>query len=171
MIGLHFPPGAILPSLRQDDWVIGMIREPIRRLLSAIMHSRRETEDLETFTASTRAMRQMDLSQYLSTDLGRLEARLQLVMFGNDYSKPVSPLSDPQMLLSARAFAQRENTILAPSERSLEFIKFVAHRWHFDRLRCSGSMPTSGGLRRFSGGVRGRNRADHVAQYIRTGFL
>ena len=84
LIGLHFSPSVLLSSLRSDDWVIGMVRDPPQRLLSAVMHSRRETEDPETFTASAKAMREMDLAHYLATDLGRLEARLQLITFGTD---------------------------------------------------------------------------------------
>src|ERR1700757_897352 len=64
-----------------------MVRDPTRRLLSAVMHSRRETEDPETFTASAKAMREMDLAQHVATGFGRLEARLQLITFGTDYRR------------------------------------------------------------------------------------
>ncbi|HMD64486.1 MAG TPA: hypothetical protein VKF83_11010 [Stellaceae bacterium] len=131
LIGLHFSPSVLLPSLCEDDWVIGMVRDPTQRLLSAIMHSRREREDIETFTTSTRAMREMELAQYVATDLGRREARLQLITFGTNYPQPVDMLSDHEMLRSARALAQRENVILAPSERSPAFMEFVANRLAF----------------------------------------
>ena len=88
LIGLHFSPSVLLPSLRQDDWVIGMVRDPTRRLLSAVVHARREAVDPETYTPSSKAMREMDLARYLATDLGRLEARLQLITFGTDYRRP-----------------------------------------------------------------------------------
>jgi hypothetical protein len=131
LIGLHFSPSVLLASLREDDWVIGMVRDPTPRLLSAVMHSRRETEDTETFTASAKAMREMDLARYVATNLGRLEARLQLINFGSDYRRPADALSDYEMLSSARALAQRENVILAPSERSPEFVELVAKRLAF----------------------------------------
>lgn len=95
------------------------------------MHSRRETEDIETFTAYTRAMREMELARYLATDLGRLEARLQLITFGTDHRQPVDSLSDQEMLRSARALAQSENVILAPSERSPAFMEVIADRLAF----------------------------------------
>jgi hypothetical protein len=39
LIGLHFPPSVLLPSLHEDDWLIGMMRDPTQRLLSAVMHA------------------------------------------------------------------------------------------------------------------------------------
>ena len=131
LIGLHFSPSVLLPFLREDDWVIGMVRDPTQRLLSAVLHSRRETEDPETFTPSARAMREMDLARYVATDLGRHEARLQLITFGADYRRPAATFSDHQMLRSARALAQRENVVLAPSERSPAFVKLVAKQLAF----------------------------------------
>ena len=131
LIGLHFSPSVLLPALREDDWIIGMVRDPTRRLISAVMHARRDTEDLETFTASAKAMRQMDLARYVATDLGRFEARLQLITFGADYRQPIEALPDEEMLRSARAFVQRENVVLAPSERSPEFMEFAADRLGF----------------------------------------
>jgi len=131
LIGLHFSPSVLLASLQQDDCIIGMVRDPTRRLISAVMHARRDTEDLKTFTASAKAMRQMDLAQYMATDLGRLEARLQLITFGTDCRQATDAPSDDEMLRSARAFSQRENVVLAPSERSPEFMEFVADRLAF----------------------------------------
>lgn len=131
LIGLHFSPSVLLSSLRENDWVIGMVRDPTQRLLSAVMHSRRETEDIETFTVSAKAMREMDLAQYLATDLGRLEARLQLINFGTDYRRRADTLCDDEMLDSASALAQRGNVILGPSERSRAFMEVVAQRLAF----------------------------------------
>jgi hypothetical protein len=128
---LHFSPSVLLSCLREDDWVIGMVRDPTQRLLSAVMHSRRETEDPETFTASAKAMREMDLTRYVATDLGRHEARPQLITFGADYRRPADALSDHQLLCSARALARRENVILAPAERSPAFVELVAKQLAF----------------------------------------
>jgi hypothetical protein len=133
LIGLHFSPSILLSSLREDDWVIGMVRDPTQRLLSAVMHSRRETEDIETFTASAKAMRDMDLARYIATDLGRLEARLQLITFGIDYWRLADAACDQEMLRSARALAQRGNVLLAASERSPAFMELVAKRLEFRR--------------------------------------
>jgi hypothetical protein len=131
LIGLHFSPSVLLPSLRRDDWVIGMVRNPAQRLLSAVMHSRRETEDIKTFTPAARAMREMGLVRYLATDFGRVEACLQLIMFGTDHGQSADMLSDCDMLRTARAFVKRDNVILAPSELSAAFVRFVSRRLGF----------------------------------------
>lgn len=143
LVGLHFSPSVLLPSLREDDWLIGMVRNPTQRLLSAVMHARREAVDPETCTPSTKAMREMDLARYMATDLGRFEARLQLISFGTDGRRPIDLVSDEEMLRSARALSGRENTILAPSERSRIFLELVAHRLAFrpgalQRLNANG---------------------------------
>jgi Sulfotransferase family len=131
LIGLHFSPTVLSRHLSENDRVIGMVRHPTDRFLSGVMHCRRETEDPETFTQSTRAMRDMQLADYLATDLGRFEARLQLITFGTDYRHSPAAPSDREMLYSALAFAQRENVVLAPSERSDAFGKFLAKRLSF----------------------------------------
>jgi hypothetical protein len=131
LVGLHFSPSVLLPSLREDDWLIGMVRDPTQRLLSAVMHARREAVDPETCTPSTKAMREMHLTRYMATDLGRFEARLQLISFGTDCRRPMDLGSDQEMLRSASALSERENIILAPSERSRVFLELVAHRLAF----------------------------------------
>ena len=131
LIGLHFSPSVVLPTLRRDDRVIGMVRDPTRRLLSAVVHARREAVDPETCTLSSKAMREMDLARYLATDLDRVEARLQLITFGTDYRWPIGGLSDQEMLGAACDLTQQENVILAPSERSPAFTEFVADRLAF----------------------------------------
>lgn len=73
LIGLHFSPTVLLPCVCAEDWVIGMVRHPAQSFLSGFIHFRRDSEDPETFTASARAMREMELSQYLATDFGRAE--------------------------------------------------------------------------------------------------
>jgi hypothetical protein len=142
LIGLHFSPTVLSRALGEEHWVIGMLRDPTQRFLSGVMHARRQTEDPETFTASARAMREMELRRYLSTPFGRFEARLQLITFGLDYRDPVDAVSDEEMLRSALTFAQRENVVLAPSERSHDFPEFLAKRLSFrpgalDRLNAN----------------------------------
>jgi hypothetical protein len=131
LIGLHFSPSVLLPSLRRDDWVIGMVREPAQRVLSAVMHSRRVTADVKTFTPAARAMRDMEFAKYLATDFGGVEARLQLITFGTEYGETTDALSDDDLLCTARAFVQRDNVILAPSELSAAFVRFVSRRLGF----------------------------------------
>jgi hypothetical protein len=131
LIGLHFSPSVLLPSLCEDDWVIGMVRDPTQRLVSAVMHSRRKAEDPETFTASAKAMREMELTRYLATQLGRFEARLQLTTFGTDHRQPGDTFCDQAMLRSACALARRDNVILAPSEHSPKYLELLAKRLAF----------------------------------------
>jgi Sulfotransferase family len=139
LIGLHFSPTVLSEFLSEDDWVVGMVRHPTERFLSGVVHCRRQSEDPETFTPSMRAMRDMDLADYLATEFGRFESRLQLITFGTDYRQPADALSDQEMLSSALAFAQRKNVILAPSERSREFRNFLARRLSF-RPRALGRL-------------------------------
>jgi hypothetical protein len=131
LIGLHFSPAVLLDSLAADDWVIGMVRDPTQRFLSGVAHARRATEDPLTFTASARAMREMELADYVTTELGRAEARLQLIIFGSGCPQPSEIPSDEEMLGAALSFARRENVILAPSERSHAFRDCVARALSF----------------------------------------
>jgi Sulfotransferase family len=131
LIGLHFSPNVLLQHLSEDDWLIGMVRHPTDRFLSGVLHCRRETEDPATFTRSSKAMREMNLADYLATDVGRCEARLQLITFGTDHRRSCEAASDQEMLSAAGALARRQNVILAPSERSNEARKFLAERLSF----------------------------------------
>jgi hypothetical protein len=131
LIGLHFSPTVLLPDLSEDDWLIGMVRHPTDRFFSSVLHCRRETEDPETFTRSAKAMREMKLVDFLATDLGRFEARLQLITFGADYRQSSDEVSELEMLYSALALARRPNSILALSECSDTVRKFLAKRLSF----------------------------------------
>ena len=128
LIGVHCSPAVLVQHLSDDDLVIGMVREPTQRFLSGILHSRRESEDPETFTPSAKAMREMELIECLATDFGRFEARLQLITFGLEHAVPLSVPSDDRLYASAVTFAKRRNVILAPSERSDAFREFLLER-------------------------------------------
>ena len=142
LIGLHFSPTVLSEFLSEDDWVVGMLRQPTQRFLSWVVHCRRESEDPETFPPSMKAMRDLDLVDYLGTEFGRYESRLQLITFGADYRQSVEALSDQEILSSALAFARRKNVILAPSERSDEFRHVLARRLSF-RPRALGRLNSS----------------------------
>jgi hypothetical protein len=139
LIGLHFSPTVLSWYLSEGDWIVGMVRQPTERFLSGIVHSRRESEDPETFTLSMKAMREMDLIDYLMTEYGRHEARLQLMTFGPDYRQAADELWDEELLSLAFAFARRENVFLAPSERSHAFNRFLGKRLAF-RPRALGRL-------------------------------
>lgn len=131
LIGLHFSPAVLLHDLSEDDWLIGMVRHPTDRFLSGVLHCRREAEDPETFTDSAKAMRDMRLADYLATDLGRFETRLQLITLGTTHRQSCDAASDQEMLCSAVALARRQNVILAPSECSNAVRKFLARQLSF----------------------------------------
>jgi hypothetical protein len=131
LIGLHFSPSVFSEHLKEDDWIVGMVRHPTERFLSGVMHSKRENEDPETFSPSMRAMRDMDLGDYLMTEYARAETRLQLITFGADYRHSIDALSDQELLSSALAFTRHDNVILAPSDRSYGFQRYLANRLAF----------------------------------------
>jgi hypothetical protein len=131
LIGLHFTPTVLLENLSKDDWLVGMVRQPTERFLSAVLHSRRNSEDPETFAASMKAMRDSDVADFLSTDLGRDESRLQLINLGADYRQSIDTLSDQEMLSAAVALVQRDQVIFAPSEHSSAFRGFLAKQLGF----------------------------------------
>jgi hypothetical protein len=76
-------------------------------------------------------MREMRLADYLSTDLGRFEARLQLITFGTGCRQSCDAASDQEMLCSAVGFGRRQNVILAPSECSHAALRVIAKRLSF----------------------------------------
>jgi hypothetical protein len=154
LIGLHFSPTVLLHHLSEDDWLIGTVRHPTDRFFSGVLHCRREAEDPETFTDSAKAMREMRLADYLATDLGRCEARLQLITFGTDYRQSCDAASDQEMLCSAVALARRQNVILAPSECSNAVRKFLARQLSF----------RPGRLRRLNANDRAL-RAAHLSEF------
>lgn len=156
LIGLHFSPTILSQYLSKDDWIVGMVRDPTERLLSAVVHSRRASEDPETFTSSMRAMREMDLVDYLLTEHGRHEARLQLTTFGGNCLEPANTPSDEELLSAAVAFAQRENVVLAPSERSQAFSGVLAKRLSF-RPKALGRLNTN----------EAAMRAPHLSEFNR----
>jgi hypothetical protein len=134
LIGIHFSPSVIASYISPGDWVVGMVREPTQRLLSAIMHHRRPEEDSATFTRAQRAMREMPIADFLDTDDGRYESLLQLIIFGTDYRKAFQEYSDQQMLDAALAYAKRDNVILAPSDRSEQLAELLAGKFSLPPL-------------------------------------
>jgi Sulfotransferase family len=137
LIGGHFSPSVVANYLLEDDCVVGMVRDPTERFLSGVVHSRRGGEDPATFSPSMQAMRSMDLADYLATDFGRRESRLQLIMFGTDHRRMWTTYSEGEMLASALAFARRDNVLLGPSERSADFSKLLARRFAFRPRKLS----------------------------------
>ena len=126
LIGIHFSPTVVASCLEPDDWIVGMVREPAARFLSTVLHSRRTVEDADSFTPAQKQMRQASAEEFLESEDGRYESRLQLILFGTDYRKAFHEYSEVQMLEAASAFAARERVILAPVEQSARFAEVLA---------------------------------------------
>ena len=140
LIGGHLPISIIEPYLSPEDWVIGLMRDPTERLLSAFLHSRRPTEDPSTFTATMRAMRHTPFRDFIRTERGKLEAQQQLLMLGCDYATGPSS-SDGQMYLDrAGAIISANQFLFAPCTRSTEFLQLAAQLY---RTSSKFSAPTN----------------------------
>ena len=139
LVGLHFMASPALPLLRGGDWLIGMLRSPTERFLSGIVHARRPHEDPATFTVAMRAMREMTVPDFLLTEVGRIEARLQLVILGGDHRQPLACQSDEEMLQRAADLLHRPSTLFAPSDQSDQFNRLLSHLFAF-RPRRLGSL-------------------------------
>ena len=98
LVGGHIPLHLLLPHLRPSDHLIGLLRDPTARFLSAFLHSRRECEDPTTFTPVMRAMREMELRAFLQTMDAQMELRQQLLMLGFEFDRPYSPALDGMIL-------------------------------------------------------------------------
>jgi hypothetical protein len=126
LIGGHLPLSTISKYLSPEDHVIGLMREPTERLLSAFLHSRRPTEDPSTFTATMRAMRDMPFREFIQTESGRLEAQQQLIMLGCDYAIGQSSSDDQIYLDRAQTIISADQFLFAPCPRSAEFFRMTA---------------------------------------------
>jgi hypothetical protein len=126
LVGLHFSPALLEGLLAPGDQLAGLVREPTQRFLSGVLHARRGREDAETFTASQRAMRTLNIADFLATDLGSYEARLQLLLLG---ARPGGEAeADRALLQRAVGFLEREDVLFAPSEDSAGFMRCLADR-------------------------------------------
>jgi hypothetical protein len=127
LIGGHLPLSVITKYLAETDRVVGLMRQPTERLLSAFLHSRRAVEDPSTFTATMRAMRDLPFHQFLQTDSGKLEAQQQLIMLGG--GGDIQTSSDQRDCLDrAQQFLLSEQAIFAPCTRSAELFKVMVKR-------------------------------------------
>ena len=139
LVGLHFLASTVEPLLRNGDWLIGMLRCPTERFLSSITHARRPHEDPTTFTAAMRAMRETAVLDFLRTDAGRAEVRLQLLILGCDYRVQSSNQSDDEMRRRAVDLLRRPGVLFAPSDQSRQFIRLLSELFGF-RLRRLGRL-------------------------------
>jgi hypothetical protein len=145
LVGLHCPPSALDGVLAKGDHVVGMLRHPTDRFVSGLLHSRRPHEDAETFSPSQKAMRVMRLVEFVRTEFGSYETRLQLITLGTDPRRALASYTDREMLDNALAFLERDDTIFAPSHHSGHLMEQLSQRLDFraPRLRrLNASDPT-----------------------------
>ena len=117
LVGLHFSPAMIRDRVRPGDLVVGLLRDPIQRFFSGVVHSRRPGEDVAQLGPSQRAMRAMSVSDFLDTPFGRHEAQLQLRLLGAG-----DPCDAGEAILDrALAFLDRPETFFAPASQSAAF--------------------------------------------------
>ncbi len=130
LIGGHLPLSVIAPHLTLADQVVGLMRQPTQRLLSAFLHSRRPTEDPSTFTATMRAMRDLPFREFLQTESGKLEAQQQLIMLGGDHATGQASSDDRICLDRAREILSSDRFMFAPCTQSGVFCDIMtkSHR-------------------------------------------
>ncbi|HTV45164.1 MAG TPA: hypothetical protein VMF05_07590 [Stellaceae bacterium] len=122
VIGGHLPLSVIADFLGGSDRVVGLVREPTERMLSAFLHCRRPGEDPATFTAVMRAMREQPFDRFLQTGNGRLEACQQLIMLGGDHAAAPGASDDGRHCLDrATDLLSSARFCFAPCTRSAEF--------------------------------------------------
>ena len=110
LIGGHIFYSLVETHIRPTDWIIGVLRNPIDRLCSAINHNKRAGEDQATFGPVMKAMRQQDLLDFLSGPGGETEVRHQLLVMGGRYEDGLSQ-DDDTMLRNAMALITRPRSI------------------------------------------------------------
>jgi hypothetical protein len=130
LVGGHISPSVLEGRLGPDDLVVGLLRDPVERMISAILHGRRPGADIETFTESQKSMRSMTMAEFAQSDFGGFEAEMQLLTLG--YDGDVTQAGDYQALFGkASAFLDRDSTVFAPTERSDELLALLAKRLRF----------------------------------------
>ncbi len=114
LIGVHFSPWFILDRVQPGDLVVGLLREPVARVLSGVVHSRRMSEDPRTLGPAMLAMRDTPLPVFLDTELGRREAQSQLIALGT----PAETADPAALLAAALSFVERDDVLFAPTEEA-----------------------------------------------------
>lgn len=131
LVGLHFSPSVLDGLLTRGDVVAGTLRDPTKRFLSGIVHWRRQSEDPQAHTASQRAMRDMKLNEFVQTDFGSYETRVQLIALGTDYRYAFDSYDDHEMLCRATAFLGRADSIFVPSTDAGDVLEQLSQRLNF----------------------------------------
>jgi len=128
LVGVHFSPTLIHGMLSRGDEIVGLVREPTARFLSGVTHCRRLTEDPATFSPSQKAMRERPLCDFLKTEFGRYEARVQLVELGRAPDPRTGGMDDQTLLANAKDLLDQDRALIAPSEASDQLAALLERR-------------------------------------------
>ncbi len=138
LVGGHVPLPLLLAHAGPGDRVVGLLREPTARFHSAFLHSRRRSEDPDTFTPIMQAMRREPLGSFLCTHDGRMEVRQQLLMLGFDYGSDYAVQRDEELAAIGRTLLSDPRCLFRPVE---EIDSFVAQVEEMLGLELSPSRP------------------------------
>lgn len=129
LIGLHGSLSMISERLREGDLVVGLLRDPVERFRSSVVHARRPGLDLATLTAQQRAMRESSVSAFLAGDSGQAEARLQSILLGAPHDRPLGSLEEVEIVENALAAVGRHDCLFAPMTASQALVDAALARF------------------------------------------
>lgn len=117
LIGGHLPLDLVATHVQQGDRVLGLLRDPTERVLSAFLHSRRPREDPATFGPAMQAMRSMTFRDFLQTPHAAIEARQQLLQLGVPHGAPFSVADEPAIYARAASRIAQPGSLFFPTNR------------------------------------------------------
>ena len=125
LVGGHVPLPLLLAQAGPGDRVVGLVREPTARFRSAFLHSRRPSEDPDTFTPIMQAMRRDPLGSFLGSHDGQMEMRQQLLTLGFDYGSDYAVGRDEELAAIARTLLSDQRCLFRPVEEIDGFVAQV----------------------------------------------
>lgn len=131
LVGLHGPLSMIEGLLREGDLVVGLLRDPVDRFMSSVVHARRPNADPTLFTPQQRAMREGGLAEFLASEDGRAEAKLQSILLGAAHDRPLGSMAEVEadILANAMAAVGRHDCLFAPMRASQALVDAALARF------------------------------------------
>lgn len=129
LVGLHGSLSMIEGLLREGDLVVGLLRDPVDRFMSSVVHARRPRADPTLFTPQQRAMREGTIAAFLASEAGVAEARLQSLLLGAPHDVPLGSVAEADVLANAMAVVARGDCLFAPMAASQELVQAALARF------------------------------------------
>lgn len=129
LVGLHGSLSMIEGLLREGDLVVGLLRDPVDRFMSSVVHARRPKADATLFTRQQRAMREGTVADFLASENGRAEARLQSILLGAPHDRPAGSIAEAAILANAMAAVERPDVLFAPMAASQALVDAALARF------------------------------------------